>query len=77
MPSGLIDNDDGMSAGCDGGGDLLEVQRHGCGVAFTLRIDTQPKSESETDLWKVVCREGFRESPSSRCVEMKHIGICF
>ena len=33
MPSGLIHEQNGVSAGLDGKGDLLEVQRHGLGVA--------------------------------------------
>jgi hypothetical protein len=33
LPSDPIHEQNGMSAGLDGKGDLLEVQRHGLGVA--------------------------------------------
>jgi len=33
MPAGLIEHQDGTSAGCDGAGDFHEVQRHGGGIA--------------------------------------------
>jgi len=33
MPSSLIENDDGMSAGCDMEGDFLEMHVHCCGIA--------------------------------------------
>jgi hypothetical protein len=33
MPAGLIHEQNGVSGGVDGEGDLLEVQRHGLGVA--------------------------------------------
>ena len=34
MPSGRVYDNDGMSAGCDVGGDFLEMQVHRVGVAF-------------------------------------------
>ena len=53
MPSGLIDNDDGMRSGRDGGGDLLEMQRHGGGIAFGQnqgRADTSGRADGTEDI---------------------------
>ncbi len=34
MPTGLVDDDDGMCSGSNGDGDFLEMERHGFGVAL-------------------------------------------
>ena len=53
VPPGLIDNDDGMSTGRDGGGDLLELQHHGDGVAFGQnkgRTGTPARADGAEDI---------------------------
>src|ERR1700731_5336924 len=48
MPSGPIHKQDGVSAGRDGDGDLLEVERHGLGVAGG-EDETGRRAERRTD----------------------------
>ena len=53
MPSGLIDDDNGMGSGCDGGGDFTEVEGHGSGVAFGQdqgRADAPGRTDGAEDI---------------------------
>jgi len=53
MPSGLIDDDDGMGSGGDGGGDFAEVQCHGGGIAFGQDegcADTPGRADGSEDI---------------------------